>query len=40
MYLSCSIRNPVFNIDKAVLEKLLKDKDEKIAFLRGLVGKE
>ncbi len=31
--------NPVFNIDKAILEKLLKDKDEEIAFLRGLVGK-
>jgi transcriptional regulator with XRE-family HTH domain len=31
--------NPVFNIDKVVLEKLLKDKDEEIAFLRGLVGK-
>jgi transcriptional regulator with XRE-family HTH domain len=28
-----------YNIDKMVLEKLLKDKDEEIAFLRGLVGK-
>lgn len=31
--------SPVFSIDKAILEKLLKDKDDEIAFLRGLVGK-
>jgi transcriptional regulator with XRE-family HTH domain len=29
----------LYSIDKMVLEKLLKDKDEEIAFLRGLVGK-
>jgi transcriptional regulator with XRE-family HTH domain len=31
--------NNVYQIDKEIFEKMLKDKDEEIAFLRGLVGK-
>lgn len=29
----------VYTIDKEVLDKMMKDKDDEIAFLRGLVGK-
>jgi transcriptional regulator with XRE-family HTH domain len=28
-----------YSLDKEIFEKLLKDKDEEIAFLRGLAGK-
>jgi transcriptional regulator with XRE-family HTH domain len=31
--------NNTYTIDKTVFDKLLKDKDDEIAFLRGLVGK-
>lgn len=31
--------NNVYTIDKEVFDKLIKDKDDEIAFLRGLVGK-
>jgi transcriptional regulator with XRE-family HTH domain len=31
--------NNTYTIDKDVFDKLMKDKDDEIAFLRGLVGK-
>jgi transcriptional regulator with XRE-family HTH domain len=29
----------IYQVDKELFEKMLKDKDDEIAFLRGLVGK-
>jgi hypothetical protein len=32
-------QNSFYNGEKELFEKIIKDKDEEIAFLRGLVGK-